>query len=167
LESAVLRSFAVVTVVATALGFGLSQAESGTTQKPRATAIGVIFSAEKTERVSRDYKMAELHPPYWTPDKKDIDRLENMIAVHLRSIEMPAAQRLSTRLPGYKRQYFGYSIDGQKWIFVNGFCADVWRQDDSWVDTFVGYLDGGDCFFRIHYDVTKTRFERFEINGEA
>jgi hypothetical protein len=74
---------------------------------------------------------------------------------------------IAARLGSYKRQYFGYTDGGKRWILVNGFCEGHWKKEDTWRDGGVLVKDGGLCFFKVRYDPSRSEFEQLEINGEA
>jgi hypothetical protein len=67
-------------------------------------------------------------------------------------------------LSKYKRQYLGFVLNGQKKIFINFFC-DPFNID--WKRQLVSVFDGGDCFFRVTYDVASGTFSDLRLNGYA
>jgi hypothetical protein len=77
--------------------------------------------------------------------------------------EPPAqAPDLWQKLPRYKRQYVGVIVDGRKRIFCNFYCTK-----EPLTCKPVIYADGGECFFKIEYDVDGRKVERLNINGVA
>jgi hypothetical protein len=57
----------------------------------------------------------------------------------------------------YKRQYFGELLAGHHIIVGNFFCSDLgynWKQ----VLILSQVVDGGDCFFILHFDVEEGKF---------
>ena len=74
---------------------------------------------------------------------------------------------IAARLGSYKRQYFGYTDGGKRWILVNGFCKGHWKKEDTWRDKVVLVHDGGLCFFKVRYDPSRSQFEQLEVIGEA
>jgi hypothetical protein len=62
------------------------------------------------------------------------------------------------------RQYLGLVIDGDRKIYVNGFCDDMGR---NWYAEYVAVDDGGDCFFGGMYNVDTAELEYFSFNGFA
>lgn len=129
------------------------------------TAKGVIFSAEQTAVQGRRY--LELPAPYWTPAVSDVAELEAKLPAFLRSSGAPRADAVMANLDRSKRQYLGYSLDGRKRIFVNGFCDGYSGQGTSWQTHLVVVLDGGPCFYQIHYDVQTATFAGLSVNGET
>jgi hypothetical protein len=127
---------------------------------------GVIFSAEHVERSGAD-RMFGVAPPYWTPSQEQIALLEAQLKPYLGRVRLPKAKVIAARLGSYKRQYFGYTDGGKKWILVNGFCEGHWKKEDTWRNRFVLVHDGGLCFFKVRYDPSRPQFEQLEINGEA
>jgi len=124
---------------------------------------GVIFSAKQVERSAKSYRM--LTPPFWTPSTEEIARLEVQLKPYLEGVATPEARVIAAKLGRYKRQYLGYTDGGKKWIFVNSFCD--WKDDGFWRDRLIIVKDGGTCFFKVRYDVSSSRFDQLQINGEA
>ena len=60
------------------------------------------------------------------------------------------------------RQYAGIVEDGDKKVFVNGFCDDAGR---NWYAEIVAVDDGGECFFSALYNVDTGELEYFRFNG--
>lgn len=88
---------------------------------------------------------------YWRPTAADVEAAEGALAEEAGELE-------------HKRQYAGYIEDGERKIFINGFCDTIgidWRERPVLVD------DGGDCFFTAIYNVERGKLERFRFNGEA
>jgi len=135
-------------------------------QAPRPVDTGVIFSAEHVEGSGAN-RLFALAAPYWTPSPDEIALLEAHLKPYLARATIPGAKVIAARLESYKRQYFGFTDGGKKWILVNGFCAGQWKKQDTWHDRVVVVLDGGVCFFRVRYDLLRSQFEQLQINGEA
>jgi ABC-type cobalt transport system substrate-binding protein len=142
---------------------------------------GVIFSAQQVERSDRAIQFFDGARPMWTPSSEEIARLESKLKPYLEEVangkreaggyaswRMPRqVKEILARLGGYKRQYFGFTFGGRRWIFVNGFCEGFWTRSDSWHDDIVIVLDGGSCFFQALYDPSSAEFDKLSINGEA
>ena len=99
------------------------------------------------------------------PVSEEIALLEGKLKPYLESATAPAAKVIATRLGSYKRQYVGYTAGGKRWIFVNGFCEEFWKESDAWHDGLELVLDGGLCFFTVRYDVSRSRFKYLQINN--
>jgi len=149
-----------VLILLASAGITVSQEHS------RLVDTGVIFSAEHVER-SGAHRVLGLTRPYWTPSPEQIALLESKLKPYLGAYRSPRAKVIAARLGSYRRQYFGYSENGKKWIFVNGFCEGHWKKEDAWRDRVVLVLDGGLCFFKVRYNPSRSQFEQLEINGEA
>jgi hypothetical protein len=128
---------------------------------------GVIFSKQQIERSPSMKEILGSIQPLWTPSPEEVALLEGKLKAYLESLADRRARSIAARLGSYKRQYFGYTYGGKKWIHVNGFCESYWKRDDSWRDRFVYVLDGGSCYFRVHYDPSSSQFDKLSINGEA
>ena len=88
----------------------------------------------------------------WTPTVDDVTAVELAIA------EEQGA------LPDHRRQYAGFTEDGDLKIFVNGFCDDFGQ---DWEREPIIVMDGGECFFNAVYNVDRASLEWFTFNGEA
>jgi hypothetical protein len=127
---------------------------------------GVVFSAEQTEQSAKAQPMLAIGaPPYWTPSKVEIQQLESALPAFLKQSD--GAAKIARNLRSYRRQYFGYSDHGEKWVLVNSFCEEYWKKDASWRNSVVFVFDGGDCYFRVRYRVSTSNFSGLEINGES
>ena len=143
-----------------------SQGIAVSQERSQLVDTGVIFSAEHAER-SGAGRVFGATPPYWTPPPEQIATLEAQLKSYLAGIKLAKAKVIAAKLGGYKRQYFGYTDGGKRWILVNGFCEGYWKKQDTWRDRVVLVLDGGSCFFHVRYDPSRSQFEQLEINGEA
>jgi hypothetical protein len=129
---------------------------------------GVIFSAQQTEQIALDQKWTRwMAPPYWTPNEQDISALEQTFAIYLRSVPMDSAKTISEHFNEYRRQYFAYTLNGERWIFVNALCDARWKGAYFWRVQFISVSDGGACYFHFRYNVTKSQVHDLDINGES
>jgi len=143
-----------------------SQGIAMSQERSQLVDTGVIFSAEHVERSGAD-RMFGVTPPFWTPSPEQIAQLEVQLKPYLGRVRLPKAKVIAARLESYKRQYFGYTDGGKRWILVNGFCEGHWKKEDTWRDRVVLVRDGGLCFFKVRYDPSRSEFEQLVINGEA
>src|ERR1700722_5471308 len=150
-----------VSVVTFALNWGICMEAKAT--EPIGT--GVVFSAEQTEQSAKAQPMLEIGAPYWTPSKVEIQRLESALPVFLKQSD--GAAKIARNLRSYRRQYFGYSDHGDKWVLVNSFCEEYWKKNASWRNSAVVVYDGGDCYFRVRYQISTAKFAGLDINGES
>ena len=130
---------------------------------------GVIFSAQQTEVIfsARQVEPIDALRPLWTPSPEEVALLEGRLKTYLEGVATPQAKEIAARLGSYKRQYLGYSFGGKRWVLVNAFCNAYWKRNDSWRDSVVDVLDGGSCFFKVHYDPSRSQFDKLIINGPA
>ena len=116
---------------------------------------GVILPASQAEANG-------LTPPTtWTPSESDIAAAGPKIEAFLKS----SAPTLASRLPKYRCQYFGITVEGKQRIYCNFFARDAGFPD--WKSKCVFVLDGGDQFFQLQYDVESSRCMCLTINGVA
>jgi hypothetical protein len=110
-----------------------------------------------------DWKFMVRATEFWTPTKDDVLAAENQIEAYLKKDSKFHTSNLWRKLPEYKRQYVGIVVNGHKRIFCNFFCWSHRSLDDKPVFVF----DGGECFFRIQYDLDDKQCYDFNANGYA
>jgi len=88
---------------------------------------------------------------YWLPGLADIEAAELALSDEVGELD-------------HDRQYAGYIEDGNRKIYINGFCD---APGVDWHERPVLVQDGGDCFFTTIYNVDAGELERFRFNGEA
>ena len=116
---------------------------------------GVIFPAGQAGANS-------LTPPAtWTPSKSDIAVAWPKIEAFLKS----STPTLASRLPKFRCQYFGITVEGKRRIYCNFFARDAGFPD--WKSRGVFVLDGGDQYFQLQYDVESSQCMCLMINGNA
>ena len=98
-----------------------------------------------------DWKFMVNATEFWTPTKEDVLATENQIEAYLKKDSKFHTPDLWRKLPKYKR------------IFCNFFCWSHRPLDDKPVFVF----DGGECFFRIQYDLDDKQCYDFNANGDA
>ncbi len=128
----------------------------------------VVFSAEQVEaQHTGDYTVFPNPTGYWTPTDADIVALE----AHLESFLAENMERfrreppIESWLPDYGRQYFGFERDGEQFIYGNFLCARDLLIDHP--DEIAIVMDGGDCFFQLHYHPATQEFSNLMVNGDA
>jgi hypothetical protein len=87
----------------------------------------------------------------WTPTEEDVVAAEAAIEAKQGPLD-------------HMRQYIGITQDGERKIFVNGFC-DAW--ETNWQAELIFVNDGGECYFGATYNVETGELESFVFNGEA
>jgi hypothetical protein len=104
----------------------------------------------------------------WTPSEADIITMEAGVFEFLIQSENPMFQYSQTppweHLEGYKRQYYGLTIEGKNVIHAEFYCHTF---DERWREEPIMVMDGGDCFFRFDYDPTTDTFFNLSVNGMA
>jgi hypothetical protein len=129
-----------------------------------AVPTGVIFSKVVSER----NKLCSLPTTCWSPEPDDIAGLERNLPEYLRKTEDVGAHEISTKLNGYKRKYFGYTKDGQRWISLVGLCSQFWHRTSRNFQTQQRpFTDMGTCYFLLEYNVATGQFAELYIDGDA
>jgi hypothetical protein len=123
---------------------------------------GVIFSASAAGQMKASDPFFKLDGPFWTPTQADILQLEKRFPAFLRSSKASACKLLPWNNYKHIRQYFGFSRNQMKLIYINGFCDDF---STEWKEHLVFALDGGDCFYQAVYDPTAGGFLECYVNG--
>ena len=103
----------------------------------------------------------------WVPTSEEVLALEEQLVPYLAqergafdSLQAP----IEERLPTYRRQYWGVLQDGRRLIVANFFCD---ARHTEWTEREVAVIDGGDCYFRLRYDVETGAFSHLLVNGVA
>jgi hypothetical protein len=126
---------------------------------------GVILS------VDRAHACFGMDDASFTPAAGDVKKLEALLPKAIAAIAAEGkpsfrtgmAKHLLAHLASDKRFYLGVEPGGARYIVVKGFCADLAKGADC--PPLV--KDGGDCIWRIRYDVKRGTFDQFETNGVA
>jgi hypothetical protein len=124
---------------------------------------GVIFTKEQTAAAEYFQKGKDS----WTPTNKQIEELENLFPEYISNYNVASAKEIYKNLSTYKRQYLGFTENGEQLIFINAFCEHKWKDNDKWKSQFVFVFDGGDCYFQAIYNPSKHKFEKLFVNGVA
>jgi hypothetical protein len=137
-----------------------------------ATFQGVIFSAEAAQERGLDFLVALHTTQFWTPSVAQVTALEVQVLPFLRTDERlndgigwRRTRPLEEALPDFTRQYLGYQNDnGDELIYASYLCnAPLDELTEHWAVV----MDGGDCYFQVHYNVTTETYESLSVNGEA
>src|SRR5262249_23958442 len=99
---------------------------------------------------------------YWEPAQADVQILENLLPVYLRTRKDEPDARVLERLTEYRRQYAGFERDGHKTIYVNLFLPEYGEQ---WREDVVRVCDGGLGFWGVEFDTTSKTFVHIAYNG--
>jgi hypothetical protein len=125
---------------------------------------GIIFSRAWAEQMNLAPFFGSTLEGYWTPGAADIVELEGGLESYLQQAASRDHPDLWQRLPGYKRQYFGLLESGGRVIYANFLCDTLGK---DWKRDFVAFLDGGDCYFSVKYDVHTDAFFDLRVQGES
>ncbi len=128
---------------------------------------GIVFTENESRRFSTTIPFMNLSSEYWTPSAADVNRLEDAFPEYIKESGGKKGIEILGHAESYKRQYFGYTKHHSPWIFVNGFCSDYWKGNSKWHIEPVIVMDGGHCFFQVHYNVKTGRFHDLYINENS
>jgi len=125
---------------------------------------GAIVPAEEAARhryLSGNYK------EFWTPTPEQVAKAETRISTFIHSSSSPQASEIRRKLNRFRRQYVGYTIDGEKRILCS-FLPGVREGRDPFVGlrrSFIKVYDGGPSFWQIEYRVEKDECDNFQVDG--
>ncbi len=141
--------------------------------KAKETDNAKIIKTNKLEGIiCTNYKEWEFLFPqdciFWQPSKKEVLKAETDIEKYLAQSKLPRASRILNKLPEYRRQYIGITVDGHKRIYCNFFYREYHGNNKSpLTEKPVLVDDGGEWFFKIQYDMQEDKCLDLAINGEA
>jgi hypothetical protein len=120
----------------------------------------IIPAADAAERFARNYA------GFWTPTAEEVAKAETRISAYLDASKEKYASRERSKLKWFRRQYFGYTKEGEKRIFCN-FLPGVKDHGDSFEELRQGFLsvhDGGPDYWRIHYNFATNDCSQFHVD---
>lgn len=125
---------------------------------------GAIVPAEEAAR----HRYLEKHyKDFWTPTSNQVAKAEAKITAFIDSSTDKRAIEIGKKLPRFRRQYVGYTADGEKRILCS-FLPGVREGQDPFADlrrSFIRVFDGGPSFWQIHYRIEKDECDKFHVNG--
>ncbi len=129
--------------------------ESAALPSPAVEEFVVFHAAQAEEFVST--LTGEKVSGGWTPTTQDIANLEAQL-------QQPPAKTDLRPLSDYKRQFAGYTANGQRMLLGNYFCE---THNINWKIAPLIVLDGGNCFFQVKYNADTQQILEIVVNGEA
>jgi len=133
------------------------------------TPIGPIQPDDNTLITTNEFEGVIFHDRDWVPTVEEVRTLEKQLGTYLpqhRDAFDGSNIPIEERLPTYRRQYWGILENERRVIFVNFFCNSVPTPTDWTTQEVIG-IDGGDCYFKIRYDVETGTFFDLYVNGSA
>lgn len=100
----------------------------------------------------REYNVKQFEV-YKTDHKKDTSTMLEWYLIDLKKYRFQFVPAMTTQ--------------GQKVIWVNGFCEYFDSQAGNWRQKIVLVYDGGICFFNLMVDVTKNIYYNFSVNSNG
>jgi len=105
----------------------------------------------------------------WTPTKEQVEATEQWLDQYLKEPPPERAhwdkadrKRLWEKLSNYKRQYFGFTRQGEEYIYCNLYCDKTPLSCNP-----VDVDDGGECYIRILFNASGKKVVIFHRNGKA
>lgn len=96
----------------------------------------------------------------WQPTADDVAVMQ--AALEKRLADEPRMEGDS--IEGYYRQFFGFSVEGTKYIYGEYFCES---DNFDWQQNLVFVMDGGTCFVDAAYNPATGEFVSLYIHGYA
>ena len=125
---------------------------------------GAIVPAEEAARHSH---LEKRYKDFWTPTSNQVAKAEAKITAFIDGSTDERAVEIRKKLPRFRRQYVGYTADGEKRILCS-FLPGVKEGQDPFAGlrrSFIKVFDGGPSFWRIHYRTEKDECDKFYVNG--
>jgi hypothetical protein len=125
---------------------------------------GAIVPAEEA---ARHRSLAKSYKDFWTPEPEQVAKAEAKIAAYIDKSTSKYATEIRRKLKRFRRQYVGYTADGEKRILCS-FLPGVKQGEDPFVGlrrSFIKVYDGGPSFWEIHYRVEKEECDKFHVDG--
>jgi len=125
---------------------------------------GAIVPAGEAPRhryLSKHYK------DFWTATPEQVAKAEGRISAFIKSSSSSQAPEIRRKLNRFRRQYVGYTTDGEKRILCS-FLPGVREGRDPFVGlrrSFIKVYDGGPSFWQIEYRVEKDECDHFNVDG--
>jgi len=125
---------------------------------------GAIVPAEEAARhryLSKSYK------DFWTPTPEQVARAETRISAFIGNSSGPQVSEIRRKLNRFRRQYVGYTTDGEKCMLCS-FLPGVREGGDPFAGlrrSFIKVYDGGPSFWQIEYRVEKDECDNFHVDG--
>lgn len=98
-----------------------------------------------------------------TVEKKEVVAAERAVIKYLANNNLI----LYGKYGSYKKQYFGFTRTGKRFLLINYFCNDLDATGEKLSRELFVVNDGGDCFFSITVDLNTMDVNNLYVNGEA
>jgi len=124
---------------------------------------GAIVPAEEAER---HRYLAKHYKQFWTPTTNDIAKAEARLTAFIEASTDTHAAEIRKKLKRFRRQYVGYTADGERRVLCS-FLPGVKRGQDPFAGlrrSFIKVYDGGPSFWEIHYRVEKDQCDGFRVD---
>jgi hypothetical protein len=159
------RTLVSIAIVLAVLG-GTGWVLAPYTFLPHGTSTISLWYAEDTfHQCSRI--TPEASGPYWIPTSAEIDEVDHRLW-NLMEDRARAHLPIPRPLMQYKRQYIGFTRNGERLIYVNiADSGSVRRVHSSLLERPENMCDGGDSFWGIVYHPKTQQFDEPEFNGAA
>jgi hypothetical protein len=125
---------------------------------------GAIVPAEEA---ARHRYLAKNYKDFWTPTTNEVAKAEAKLAAFIETSTDKQAAEIRKKLRRFRRQYVGYTADGEKRILCS-FLPGVKEGQDPFAGlrrSFIKVYDGGPSFWQIHYRVEKDECDKFYVDG--
>ena len=139
---------------------------AGCASVPVEPAVRVVVPPAQAEAWRANRSLPDgLDGPYWLPSDSLIARVDRALLRHLPSVSTPRRDGLRG-IDQYGIQYLGYTRDGRRVVYANGFC-DWARATPDPREGWRMVFDGGGCFFGAMYDPAAGRLVHVHANTTA
>jgi len=120
------------------------------------SAVYTIIKFDESDRIFKDVVPANLN-------QKEINDIERILENSIEYYNSFKNGYIDLNL--YKRQYVAVkNKEGETEVWVNCFCQTA---GEKWKTEIIDIDDGGNCYFNLKINLTKSSYYDFIVNGEA
>ncbi len=102
---------------------------------------------------------------FWRVTKEQVDAMENFLLKHIDHLKQQKAEFIPQELSSYKRQYIGFELDGQSYIYGNFFPKNIELEVDPARKGVVS-CRGDKRYWGMLFNIDSFKFEAIERNDK-
>jgi hypothetical protein len=102
---------------------------------------------------------------FWRVTQEQVEALENLLVKHLEQLKQQKASFVPEDLSRYKRQYIGFEMDGQSYIYGNFFPKNIDLEQDPARKGVVS-CRADKRYWGLLFNIDRFRFEAIERNDK-
>lgn len=126
----------------------------------------VLLPANEVTSFARFFAGPNVKIEGWEPTMGDMNNVEGSLS-QISELSKKDPTRPINNPAEYFRQYGAVVIDGRRFFVLNAFCSIEQAHASDWRNRLIIVLDGGKCYWRALFDVSRQRFTALSVNGVA